>query len=71
MLAQVLTDGKHAIPKALEKPMVTSGIRVESAAGASRGFGAADHRGIANSWRVSRCRTKHQIRMSAIDERRT
>ena len=42
-----VTLNKNAIPNDPEKPMVTSGIRVGSAAGTSRGFGADDYREIA------------------------
>ena len=42
-----LTLNKNAIPNDPEKPMVTSGIRVGSAAGTSRGFGADEYRQIA------------------------
>ncbi|RIV85475.1 serine hydroxymethyltransferase [Aurantiacibacter xanthus] len=42
-----ITLNKNAIPNDPEKPMVTSGIRVGSAAGTSRGFGAGEYREIA------------------------
>ncbi|HHV70270.1 MAG TPA: serine hydroxymethyltransferase, partial [Ochrobactrum intermedium] len=42
-----ITLNKNAIPNDPEKPMVTSGIRVGSAAGTSRGFGADAYREIA------------------------
>ncbi len=42
-----ITLNKNAIPNDPEKPMVTSGIRVGSAAGTSRGFGAEEYREIA------------------------
>lgn len=42
-----ITLNKNAIPNDPEKPMVTSGIRVGSAAGTSRGFGAYEYRQIA------------------------
>ena len=42
-----ITLNKNAIPNDPEKPMVTSGIRVGSAAGTSRGFGAEEYRQIA------------------------
>lgn len=42
-----ITLNKNAIPNDPEKPMVTSGIRVGSAAGTSRGFGADDYHEIA------------------------
>ncbi|WP_440982767.1 serine hydroxymethyltransferase [Shinella sumterensis] len=42
-----ITLNKNAIPNDPEKPMITSGIRVGSAAGTSRGFGADDYREIA------------------------
>jgi len=41
-----ITLNKNAIPNDPEKPMVTSGIRVGSAAGTSRGFGADEYRKI-------------------------
>lgn len=52
-----ITLSKHAIPKAPEKPMVTPGIRVGSAAGTSRGFGADDYRGIAELLKAVRSGT--------------
>lgn len=42
-----ITLNKNAIPNDPEKPMVTSGIRVGSAAGTSRGFGVQEYRQIA------------------------
>lgn len=42
-----ITLNKNAVPNDPEKPMVTSGIRVGSAAGTSRGFGPDDYRQIA------------------------
>ncbi|MBR7654444.1 serine hydroxymethyltransferase [Brucella oryzae] len=42
-----ITLNKNSIPNDPEKPMVTSGIRVGSAAGTSRGFGAGEYRDIA------------------------
>ncbi len=42
-----ITLNKNAIPNDPEKPMVTSGIRVGSAAGTSRGFGSDEYRQIA------------------------
>lgn len=42
-----ITLNKNAIPNDPEKPMVTSGIRVGSAAGTSRGFGPDEYRQIA------------------------
>ncbi|NIJ60321.1 glycine/serine hydroxymethyltransferase [Pseudochelatococcus lubricantis] len=39
---------KNAIPNDPEKPMVTSGVRVGSAAGTSRGFGPCEYRLIGN-----------------------
>lgn len=41
-----ITLNKNAIPNDPEKPMVTSGIRVGSPAGTSRGFGEAEFRAI-------------------------
>ena len=41
-----ITLNKNAIPNDPEKPMVTSGIRVGSAAGTSRGFGPDEYRQI-------------------------
>lgn len=41
-----ITLNKNAIPNDPEKPMVTSGIRVGSAAGTSRGFGADEYRQV-------------------------
>ncbi|MDT3683650.1 MAG: serine hydroxymethyltransferase [Pseudorhodoplanes sp.] len=42
-----ITVNKNAIPNDPEKPMVTSGIRVGSAAGTSRGFGMDEYREVA------------------------
>lgn len=42
-----ITLNKNSIPNDPEKPTVTSGIRVGSAAGTSRGFGAREYRDIA------------------------
>ena len=42
-----ITLNKNAIPNDTEKPMITSGIRVGSAAGTTRGFGANEYRDIA------------------------
>lgn len=42
-----ITLNKNAIPNDPERPMVTSGIRVGSAAGTSRGFGPEEYRQIA------------------------
>lgn len=42
-----ITVNKNAIPNDPEKPVVTSGIRVGSAAGTSRGFGPDEYRQIA------------------------
>lgn len=42
-----ITLNKNAIPNDPEKPMVTSGVRVGSAAGTSRGFGVGEYREIA------------------------
>ena len=41
-----ITLNKNAIPNDPEKPMVTSGIRVGSAAGTSRGFGPDEYRQV-------------------------
>jgi len=43
-----ITCNKNAIPFDPEKPMVTSGIRLGSPAGTTRGFGAEEFRAIAN-----------------------
>lgn len=43
-----ITLNKNAIPNDPEKPMVTSGVRVGSAAGTSRGFGPGEYRQIGN-----------------------
>jgi len=42
-----ITLNKNAVPNDPEKPMVTSGIRVGTAAGTSRGFGVDEYREIA------------------------
>lgn len=43
-----ITCNKNGVPFDPEKPMVTSGIRLGSPAGTTRGFGAADFRQIAD-----------------------
>jgi glycine hydroxymethyltransferase len=43
-----ITCNKNAIPFDPEKPMVTSGIRLGSPAGTTRGFGSEEFRAIAN-----------------------
>jgi glycine hydroxymethyltransferase len=43
-----ITCNKNAIPFDPEKPMVTSGIRLGSPAGTTRGFGGEEFRAIAN-----------------------
>ena len=43
-----ITVNKNAIPNDPEKPFVTSGIRIGSAAMTTRGFNEADARGLAN-----------------------
>ncbi len=43
-----LTCNKNSIPFDTEKPMITSGIRLGTAAGTTRGFGAAEFKQIAN-----------------------
>jgi glycine hydroxymethyltransferase len=43
-----ITCNKNAIPFDPEKPMVTSGIRLGSPAGTTRGFGTEEFRAIAN-----------------------
>lgn len=61
-----ITLNKNAIPNDPEKPMVTSGIRVGSAAGTSRGFGADDYREIAtlmlDTLEAVRCGTLDTLR---------
>jgi glycine hydroxymethyltransferase len=42
-----ITCNKNAIPFDPEKPMITSGIRLGSPAGTTRGFGAEEFRAIA------------------------
>jgi glycine hydroxymethyltransferase len=42
-----ITTNKNAVPFDPEKPTVTSGIRIGSPAGTTRGFGAAEFRAIA------------------------
>ncbi|MGE0045518.1 MAG: serine hydroxymethyltransferase [Hyphomonadaceae bacterium] len=44
----LITANKNAIPYDPEKPMVTSGLRVGSPAGTTRGFGPAEFRQIAD-----------------------
>jgi glycine hydroxymethyltransferase len=41
-----LTCNKNAIPFDPEKPFVTSGVRLGSSAGTTRGFGAAEFRKV-------------------------
>ena len=43
-----ITTNKNGIPFDTEKPMVTSGIRLGTPAGTTRGFGEAEFREIAN-----------------------
>ena len=43
-----LTCNKNAIPFDPEKPFVTSGVRLGTSAGTTRGFGEAEFRQIAN-----------------------
>jgi glycine hydroxymethyltransferase len=43
-----ITCNKNAVPFDTEKPAVTSGIRLGSPAGTTRGFGAAEFREIAH-----------------------
>ncbi|CAH1690612.1 serine hydroxymethyltransferase [Hyphomicrobiales bacterium] len=58
-----ITLNKNAIPNDPEKPTVTSGIRVGTAAGTSRGFGVDDYREIA----VLILDTLHAVRAGALD----
>ncbi|HET6537432.1 MAG TPA: serine hydroxymethyltransferase [Sphingopyxis sp.] len=61
-----ITLNKNAIPNDPEKPMVTSGIRVGSAAGTSRGFGVDEYRQIA----AFMLDTLEAIRSGTLDARR-
>ena len=61
-----ITLNKNAIPHDPEKPMVTSGIRVGTAAGTSRGFGAAEYREIARLV----LDTLHAVRTDTLGEAR-
>ena len=61
-----ITLNKNAIPNDPEKPMVTSGIRVGSAAGTSRGFGVEEYRQIA----VFMLDTLEAVRSGTLDARR-
>lgn len=61
-----ITLNKNAIPNDPEKPMVTSGIRVGTAAGTSRGFGADEYREIATLI----LDTLHAIRAGTLDANR-
>lgn len=61
-----ITLNKNAIPNDLEKPMVTSGIRVGTAAGTSRGFGADQYREIAGLV----LETLHAVRAGTLDAAR-
>ncbi|WPE22863.1 serine hydroxymethyltransferase [Shinella zoogloeoides] len=61
-----ITLNKNAIPSDPEKPMVTSGIRVGSAAGTSRGFGVDEYRQIA----AFMLDTLEAVRSGTLDARR-
>ncbi len=61
-----ITLNKNAIPNDPEKPMVTSGIRVGSAAGTSRGFGEDEYREIA----ALMLETLHAVRSETLDANR-
>ncbi|MCA1300437.1 serine hydroxymethyltransferase [Stappia indica] len=61
-----ITLNKNAIPNDPEKPMVTSGIRVGSAAGTSRGFGVQEYRQIA----ALILDTLHAVRGGTLDAER-
>ncbi|MGQ3670884.1 serine hydroxymethyltransferase [Xanthobacter sp. TB0136] len=61
-----ITLNKNAIPHDPEKPMVTSGIRVGSAAGTSRGFGPDEYRQIA----ALMLETLHAVRKDTLDTAR-
>ena len=43
-----MTCNKNAIPFDTEKPAITSGVRLGSPAGTTRGFGVAEFRDIGN-----------------------
>ncbi len=58
-----ITLNKNAVPNDPEKPMVTSGIRVGSAAGTSRGFGPGEYRQIATLI----LDTLHAVRRGTLD----
>ncbi|MCW2249036.1 glycine hydroxymethyltransferase [Azospirillum fermentarium] len=61
-----ITLNKNAVPNDPEKPMVTSGIRVGSAAGTTRGFGPDDYRQIGGLI----LDTLHAVRDGTLDARR-
>ncbi len=61
-----VTLNKNAIPNDPEKPMVTSGIRVGSAAGTSRGFGPDEYKQIAGLM----LGTLHAVRDGTLDAER-
>lgn len=61
-----VTLNKNAIPNDPERPMVTSGIRVGSAAGTSRGFGPEEYRQIAGLI----LDTLQAVRIGALDRER-
>lgn len=61
-----ITLNKNAIPNDTEKPMITSGIRVGSAAGTSRGFGTNEYRDIA----ALMLDTLHAVREGTLDVNR-
>lgn len=61
-----ITLNKNAIPNDPEKPMVTSGIRVGSAAGTSRGLGPGEYRQIAGMI----LDTLHAVRGGTLDAER-
>lgn len=61
-----ITLNKNSIPNDPEKPMVTSGIRVGSAAGTSRGFGQDEYRQIGSLI----LDTLSAVRDGTLDDRR-
>ncbi|GAB6853798.1 serine hydroxymethyltransferase [Asaia astilbis] len=62
-----ITVNKNAIPNDPEKPMITSGIRVGTAAGTSRGFGPEEYRLIG----LLILQTLRLVQTGTIDAQRT
>ena len=72
-----ITVNKNAIPNDPEKPFVTSGVRLGTPAGTSRGFGTAEFRevgklivevldGLARNGDAGDAQVEHRVREAAI-----